>query len=172
MKYVSIDIETTGLMPRACQVLEVAMVLEDTEDPKPINELPGIVVRFRHGLLLGQLEALQMNMELLELCKKEGYRDHGEAWGIIERQLLSWGFNEAHRAVAAGKNVSGFDLQFMPENIRAYFHHRCLDPGSVYVDWSKDTLPSLKDLLGEEPKHSALEDALAVIRVLRRRYMD
>ena len=41
MKYVSIDIETTGLNPKTDNVLEVAAIIDDTERPEvPIGELP------------------------------------------------------------------------------------------------------------------------------------
>lgn len=38
MKYVSIDIETTGLNPEVHQVIELAAVLEDTENLRPIGD--------------------------------------------------------------------------------------------------------------------------------------
>ncbi len=40
MKYLSIDIETTGLDPEKCDILEVAAIIEDTEKKLPREECP------------------------------------------------------------------------------------------------------------------------------------
>ena len=67
MKYISIDIETTGLDPENCQVLSIGAVIEDTNDIKPLADLPTF-----HGVVLsrqlnGQPYALNMNKDLIEL---------------------------------------------------------------------------------------------------------
>ena len=40
MKYVSIDIETTGLDPETCQTIQIGAGIEDTNNPLPIEDLP------------------------------------------------------------------------------------------------------------------------------------
>ena len=40
MKYISIDIETTGLDPENCQILSIGAVIEDTLNQLPFEELP------------------------------------------------------------------------------------------------------------------------------------
>src|SRR5579859_714363 len=40
MKYISIDIETTGLNPALHQILEIGAIIEDTEKQLPRNECP------------------------------------------------------------------------------------------------------------------------------------
>ena len=41
MKYISIDVETTGLNPETCQILSFAAVVEDTKNRDvPVEELP------------------------------------------------------------------------------------------------------------------------------------
>ena len=68
MKYVSIDIETSGIDREKCQILSVGAVIEDTENPKPISELPrfhaAISMKDRQGFY-GEPVALVMNAELI-----------------------------------------------------------------------------------------------------------
>lgn len=66
MKYVSIDIETTGLDREKCQVLSIGVVLEDTNNQLPLDELP----RFHCAIvgrssLVGETFALNLNRELI-----------------------------------------------------------------------------------------------------------
>jgi len=39
MKYISIDVETTGIDREKCQILSIGAVIEDTENIKPIKDL-------------------------------------------------------------------------------------------------------------------------------------
>lgn len=171
MHYVSLDIETTGLDPRTDQVLEVAMVLENTDDIKPIKDLPYARWIFKHPKIVGDHFATQLNRDLIEECQESG-SDPEDAWASIEE----WSTYRAYRDVpvedklfVAGKNVGSFDLQFFPLTIRQLFHHRTIDPGSVFIDWITGP-KSLGELLGREVKHNALDDARAVIEILRRSY--
>ena len=74
----------------------------------------------------------------------------------------------------AGKNVAGFDMPFLPKELTYRFRHRCIDPGSVFVDWSKDRLPSSEDIAKklniQSVTHNALDDARDVVRWLRTTY--
>jgi hypothetical protein len=67
MKYVSIDIETTGINREKCQVLSIGAVIEDTNNPLPIEELPRFhaAIIGREGLY-GEPFALNMNKDLIE----------------------------------------------------------------------------------------------------------
>jgi DNA polymerase III epsilon subunit-like protein len=67
MRYISIDIETTGLNPETCQVLSIGAVIEDTDNIMPVKDLPTF-----HGVVLsreisGDPYALNMNKDLIEL---------------------------------------------------------------------------------------------------------
>lgn len=68
MKYVSIDIETTGIDREKCQILSIGAVIEDTNNIKPISELPrfhaAIKLQDRQGFY-GEPVALVMNAELI-----------------------------------------------------------------------------------------------------------
>ena len=170
MQYVAIDIETTGLH-KNCSVLELAMVLEDTSKSTPVEDLPYFHMLFQPGRFVGEATAIELHRDsgLLEEAQKKGLWSH-EVWSAAESWLRGHGSEKWN---AAGKNVAGFDLQFFPESLREMFRHRVIDPGSVFLDWSKDKAPSLGDIkeeLGMDStiKHRALEDARDVVRVLRK----
>jgi len=68
MKYVSIDIETTGINREKCQVLSIGAVIEDTNNPLPIEELPifHAAIIGREGFF-GEPTALIMNAGLISI---------------------------------------------------------------------------------------------------------
>ena len=171
MKYVSLDLETTGLDPKDCQVLEIGMVHEDTENHgAPVEDLPHYRGLFSHPLIVGEPVALRMNRELLEEASRRGAHP-GHAWEEVRIWLLGQGYDPDNKANLAGKNVGKFDYQFLPPYIQEFFNHRCIDPGSVFIDWGSERIPGLQTLLGEKAvAHTALEDAQDVVRLLRRAY--
>lgn len=67
MKYVSIDLETTGLETEKHQVLSIGAVIEDTTKPKiKVEDLPtfhGVII---HNEIIGSPFALNMNRDLIE----------------------------------------------------------------------------------------------------------
>lgn len=169
MKYVSIDIETTGLDPDTCQVLEVAMVLEDTQNCIPLQELSHITVQLLHPVLKGERFALDMNRGLILNNEHNGIPPE-EAWDLLCITINDW-TGGGEKLIAAGKNVAGFDLQFFPQDIRRMFSHRTIDPGSVLLNWEVGP-QSLGSLLGRSVRHRAYQDALDVIELLRTTYPD
>lgn len=181
MKYVSLDLETTGLQTELCQILEFAAVLEDTENPThPIEDLPTF-----HRLVrpnpYGRYEpyALAMNSNIMsELSGYGGARPRAEIvdYSELASQFLAWldacGFKG--RVTLAGKNVAVFDYQFLPSAIQQRCSHRMIDVGSVYFS-SKDGVKSSDQLLRDymirsEAAHDALTDARDVIQLLRLKY--
>jgi DNA polymerase III alpha subunit (gram-positive type) len=40
MLYCSLDIETTGLNPKTCDIIQFAAVLDDLSNPQPLEKLP------------------------------------------------------------------------------------------------------------------------------------
>lgn len=191
MKYISLDIETTSLIPYPDHVLEIAMVLEDSTKPQPVENLPTYHSYVYKEDLGGQLYALHMNAGILgmlasltktqkELVGKGGsvpapngaqIQLEGDMWDSLNLWLQNAReSNNNKRLVLAGKNVRAFDYLFLPRKIQDHFLHRSIDVGSVYLDWSKDAPPSMRDILGEDPPHTALADARAVISMLRHTY--
>lgn len=168
MKYVSIDIETTGLNPKTDQILSIGLVVEDTLNILPLDDLPKLEVRIWREKLSGDLFAINMNKDLIDaICNSEV----GEKWPIpavsenepwveycreqdvadrIKKFLLANGvLGVDNRSITvAGKNFATFDKLFL-ENFpqwQRYFRirSRILDPAILFVDWQLDSeLPNL-----------------------------
>lgn len=84
MKYVSIDVETTGLDTQNDQILSIGAVIEDTNNIRPIEDLPKIhIIVTRERISSGSIFALNMNRDLISLiCKWNTTK------GIIEKAKL------------------------------------------------------------------------------------
>lgn len=71
MKYISIDIETTGLDPENHSILTIGAVIEDTEKPDiPIKELPTFHALILRNDFKGSAFAINMNHEIIETMVK------------------------------------------------------------------------------------------------------
>jgi oligoribonuclease (3'-5' exoribonuclease) len=181
MKYVSLDLETTGLDPRTCQILMISAVVEDTERPDvPVRELPHFTCFVSHKEYRGQAKALHMNGWIFDILgRADGSIGHLPGIGRVFPQEMAIVGLEAFldenggKLVLAGKNVAGFDIPFLIEagfDRDLYAHHRTIDAGSVFIDWSKSTPPSLSEISGQVVTHNAYDDACLVIECLRRSY--
>jgi oligoribonuclease len=74
MRYISIDIETTGLDPENCQILSIGAVIEDTLNQLPFEELPKFHAVIKRESVYGSIFALNLNRDLIQAMK-----DHSEA---------------------------------------------------------------------------------------------
>lgn len=74
MKYISIDIETTGLDPEFNQILSIGAVIEDTLNPLPFEELPKFHAVIKRESVYGSIFALNLNRDLIQAMK-----DYSEA---------------------------------------------------------------------------------------------
>lgn len=179
-KYISIDIETTGLDPDNCQILEFGAVIEDWVTP--VEELPRFHCYIVHDVVKGNPKAFAMNGAILnKIADREG-EDRGVRY--LTPQMLGFAFqhwlddcgiDSGASIVAAGKNFSGFDRQFLercPE-FHAKFKHRCIDPAMLFWNPETDEVPpSTKECMERagiegEVAHTAIEDALGIIRLVR-----
>lgn len=181
MKYLSIDIETTGLSPVKDQVLMFSGIVEDTEALLPLDKLPHLTFILRHERIVGHAFALQMNAWILALMvdseqQKYSVFDLDEALDHLQ-EFLRDNFGKGTITIA-GKNVANFDWQFIKDwfdTIGFKVRHRMIDPGSVFFDSTKGYLPNLDDIkeicgIEGEVTHDAYDDALDVIKVLRTKY--
>ena len=190
MRYVSLDLETSGSDPRRHQVLELAAVVEDTRRTAatPLAELPSFRRALRHPEICGTAGALALNARLLveladktkltapDICRPE------EVLPQLREFLLANGLKPDKKdrvsIVLAGKNVATFDLLFLRElpgwGTLVQAEPATLDPAAFYLNWHKDSrLPTLLTCQARagaaEPHvaHEALADALEVVRLLR-----
>lgn len=174
--YASIDIETTGLDPETCQVLEIAVVLDDRS--KRVVDCPAYCTPVRHRQITGSPYALCMNSELLgKIAASEGEWIH-----VVGSSLRKWlnGRGADKRIITPlGKNIGSFDWQFLkriPEFPTELFGYRMLDIGSLYA--TADGMRGQDDLcdrLAEEfgipgKPHEALYDARVSLALARAKW--
>ena len=74
MRYISIDIETTGLDADLNQILSIGAVIEDTLNPLPFEELPKFHAIIKRESVYGSIFALNLNKDLMQAMK-----DYSEA---------------------------------------------------------------------------------------------
>jgi DNA polymerase III epsilon subunit-like protein len=174
MKYVSIDIETLGLEPEVCDVIEFGAVLEDTTLPlerlqsfhcyvlPPSREVNGKNYTFYRG----EPFAIQMHSGIIErVAKREKDETIAKSYQFLHPNNVGWMFLEwlysqgfrgdyskPLKIKVAGKNFEGFDQRFLrrlPDfERRIQIHHRVHNPAELYFDPAKDDdLPSLDTCL-------------------------
>ena len=66
MKYISIDVETTGLEKDRYQILSIGAILEDTEKKLSFEEIPKFHAAILHNEITGSPYALNMNKKIIE----------------------------------------------------------------------------------------------------------
>lgn len=187
MKYLSLDIETTGLDPDINQVIEVAAVVDDLESP--LIQLPVFhcLIAHKEYIFTNPKVVLMHERIFRELgrctltkhddCNLQGIpirTPANFAWNLT--YFLNQHFAPTDKITVGGKNVSGFDIPFIrytwPE-ITERFKHRCMDPAPLYFDRKIDNalpdLPTCCKRAGVDGGnlHSALDDAMAVIQLVR-----
>jgi len=196
MKYLSVDIETTGLDAETCQILSIGAVIEDTNDIKTLGQMPRFHAVIPHTKITGEPYALNLNKDLIELINK-----YHMAKTTAERDLLGKS-NEVSfvyesnmvralmdflgtnglgigKVTVAGKNYQGFDEKFLKKlpgwNLLS-FHRRVIDPAALYMNWKEDSeLPDLNKCkiragVAGWVTHNALDDAFDVVKILRTKY--
>jgi DNA polymerase III epsilon subunit-like protein len=67
MKYVSIDLETSGLDPEKNQILEFGAILEDTDKCLGFDEIPKFSCIIERKEIMGQPIALNMNTRIINI---------------------------------------------------------------------------------------------------------
>lgn len=65
MRYLSIDIETTGLDPEKHQILSIGVIIEQTTKKLPFNEIPKFHCAIVREEIVGGLFALNLNKDLI-----------------------------------------------------------------------------------------------------------
>lgn len=172
MWILSVDIETTGLDPETCEVIQVGCVLDNTnwwKETGTWGKLPTIEFLVKpqslaHGgtTLRGEPFVLAMNHQLIANLVDPKYPQgnivyaDNVGWHLKQWLCLHGPDGIANKPLSitgAGKNFGFFDLQFLKklplfeDSIK--FVYRCLDVGSIYFDPALDheKLPDLKTCL-------------------------
>ncbi len=196
MKVISFDIETAGLEPGYHSVLEFGAVIDDFETPvdelptfrRLLDHETIVGSNYALGMhadtgILKELQngepeqggkiisPEQLGQDFGRFLLKNGFDGGDSHVGTIQEAVSS------HTLWAAGKNVASFDIPHVREipNFSDYiqFHHRVLDPGPMYFDPAEDEgVPDLSTCLeraglDENVEHTAVEDSLDVVRLVR-----
>jgi hypothetical protein len=198
MRYVSIDIETTGLDPDKCQIIELAAVIDDLVTP--FEELPKFRYLVKEPTYRGEPYAFSMHAPLfreiatsIDPCCREYGSDVtkvARSENLLTTSLAEWLNSHgvtSNLFLAAGKNFAGFDARFMRRLPRAdlfTWEHRVLDPGPLYMLPTDTIVPSTNtcieraEMQGMEAHnipgdpHTALYDALMVCALIRNHFND
>jgi oligoribonuclease len=182
-KYVSCDIETTSLDPQTGQILEIGAVIEDIENPLPLAKLPVFHTYVIHKEIRGDAFALSMNSVILRKIANWRSDESGanytdpEQVGARMKSFFEKHSIDPERVTAAGKNFASFDLQFL-KNLPFFtncvrFNHRSIDPAILYWRKGDVKLPDTKLCyeragIQKEVAHTAVDDALGVVELIRR----
>ncbi len=201
MIYISIDLETTGLDAENNQILEFGAVLEDTNNILPLDKLPTYHAYIKHprGNISGNIFALNLNAGIIANLKNE--KDLKDQYNYVKVEdladdFLAWckiqgleikakhhssGTDYSCTISVAGKNFAGFDRKFLDKvpdfSKKIRMRQRVIDPAILFVDWENDeALPSLDECkvkagIDGVVTHLAVDDAMDVIKLLRKSYV-
>lgn len=199
MRYCSIDIETTGLDSENCDMVEFAAVVDDLTQQQPIEKLPKFQRYIYQPLYQGEPYALSMHKDLfLKLAKWQQGKERDiqvcTPKNLMEEFYLflkdyyvahlnpKFSMGNTIKVLAAGKNFATFDIRFIEklpqlDSFPVEFSHRVVDPAMLYLNPAIDSgPPSMFECMkragiGGEVAHTALEDALMVISLLRKKFL-
>ena len=192
MKYASIDIETTGLDPKTCQVLSIGIIIDDLSKKLPYEQCPKLEIVPDLTRIEGDIFAINMNKHLIDEILNKTKVDDRDYVNPNKLYTSAIEFLVRHlgdrKAVVAGKCFATFDDLFFKEINKTcsqyreersdliiwekYRSRRILDPAPLYARLDDTELPNLSkclERLGEEPTnlHNALGDAWDVCRLIR-----
>jgi oligoribonuclease len=181
MRYLSLDIETTGLNENTCQILQFAAILDDTSFP--LEAMSTFNALIYSPMYVGEPFALALNRPIFETLSKSTLgrdtRHLGRLVHILDTDMLvSYLKNYLSPlkfVVVAGKNVANFDLKFLskiPSWSELSLFHRVLDPGNLYLRPTDLVPPGTEECLrraglDDFVSHDALDDALSVCKLIR-----
>lgn len=173
MKIVFLDLETTGLDPLLNQTVEVAMVPMESGSILT-NQIDHFYIS--HPRLTYDVEALkkfgtrldrQYHVPVLQA------RDAAERIRRFMIEHIEYEDNVSRKPHLGGKNVGGFDLQFLKAlspQIPELVKHRSVDLGNLFHRWDDKELPDLNECLKRgkamgidiqsSVTHTALDDAM------------
>lgn len=194
--YVSIDLETTGLDPQACQILEFGAVI-DIDGETSIDDLPYFRRVLRHKEIHGEPFAIQMNAKIIHQIAtgKLPATEQLSASDMIDRLcppadvvnefmgfLIQNGIDPSKGFQPAGKNFASFDKPFLEFQMPGWkdkirMKHRTVDPGNLYWNIGQEIIPDTKTcyeraMLDPTVAHTAVEDAKGVVLLVRAKLKD
>lgn len=190
MKYVSIDIETTGIDPVENDIIEFAAIIDDLSVRKSLQDLPKFHRYIKKdGFYVCDSKAISMNSKIFEKINA-----NIEDCIYINDLMYAFGNFLQNNGIepnkygqiiinVAGKNFGSFDYQFLKNKIskdnwnNISFRKRFIDPAILYYkegDFSLPDLPTCVERYQNETNykykwnsHNALDDAMEVVKLVR-----
>lgn len=131
MKYVSIDIETSGLDPENNQVLSIGAVVEDTTKKLPWDEIPKFYCIVLQRQITGSPRAIQMNSRIIKFMG-----EYLEGSDTIREALE--------------KNMAFYEKDEVAKKFYEFLYPHFAEPwGDSFVDFSKVKKPLLINVAGK-----------------------
>lgn len=160
MKYASIDIETTGVDNENSQTLSIGIVIEDSNNVLPVEELPTLEVAIIRERLTGEIFGLNMNRDLIsdilsyKLAKTDDERiaiveatgrEYLQEEEVVERIfhfMYEHGALDGGQSAAAGKVkvVNGKTYPMLISNMKPYYFNAA---GKNFVTFDQKFLERL-----------------------------
>jgi oligoribonuclease (3'-5' exoribonuclease) len=190
MRFISVDIETSGLSSQNCQILEIGAVFDDLSNPKPIDKLPRFHTYVLNGQIKGEPYALSMHSTIFRriatLEKPYSYLEVKD----VTQAFIDWinivcpdtkGEDSWKNISVAGKNYVTFDKVFLDQSIpewkqRVRFSRRVIDPAILYWNEFDKILPDMETCMKRagisgEVEHNSIADAIVVIKLIRNKLL-
>ena len=187
MRFVSIDLETTGPDPWVHEILEFAAIIYDTHRPVSRSEAPQFRVLVQPTFAYANATALRMNRLLVEELQAPTFDTVVLSPDALPDRFAE--FLQRHgfvrhergkiRVQAAGKNFDKFDRVFLERQLRfrqqISLYRAALDPGLLYWNPASDKqwIPNMvacKKRAGfadTAVAHRALDDAWDVVQLVQ-----
>lgn len=183
--YLTVDVETTGLNPLSCQILEICVIYDNIPGSTKIaiKNLPRYHRIIKHDRLTIEQGAASMNWKRIDWILN-GIEYEGRPGEIkpddLDDELTAWVrryFPDPAKPICLAGKGPQFDVEFMRRaGVTIPFHRRFLDPTMLYFDPKVDSVPpGLKlccDRIGLTLNaHNAADDAEAVIALIRGKFL-
>lgn len=195
MKFLSLDIETTGLNYEIHQILEIAAIVHDTKGPldfesaekfhailMPLNGGYNLdpycaILHTKNGLFDDILQGSKLIKSLPSYRNGDTLYCNRTSVNLFFEGWLNTRF-PVGKINLAGKNVAGFDLPFLYEQTnlnKNLFRHRTLDPAAFYVISDDEVMPDLETCktragISGAVAHRAMQDAWDVVQLLHKAF--
>lgn len=178
MKVVSIDIETTGLDPQKCDILQIGACIFDLLEPFERVKCPKLLLYVNTLLTHWEQQAVVSNAKIVADMMQRKMRNDPDVvtYADVVPDFRYWlntnGVRQDIGFTVTGKNFMGFDQQFLCSKVPNWadgirIKHRSIDIASHFWQPGDAALPTLQMCLERAGintvvSHTALDDALDV----------
>lgn len=135
MRYISVDIETTGLDSERYDVLSIGAIIEDTNSKLPYEELPKFHAAIKRQEITGSPFAINMNRDLIEaIVRYQSAEDQDEKNDLVNMTGM-WFLNE-------DEVVEQF-YYFLYVNGMTQSEPVGVNQGQTTIDWCGKKIPAI-----------------------------